>query len=144
LPDLRQALEPMVASLDDAPNPELADFTRRLIVSAALSVPILLLAMGSMIGLPFRNWIGEQVALWAELNDAPALGAADVGMRWEQVLRSRSSRRALLWFAFGYNALGVPIAAGVPFPLTGWLLSPMIAAAAMALSSVSVIANALG
>ncbi len=61
------ALEPMVASLDDGPNPELADFTRRLIVSAVLSVPILLLAMGSMVGLPFRSWIGERTALWAEL-----------------------------------------------------------------------------
>ena len=61
------ALEPMVASLEDAPNPELADFTRRLIVSAALSIPILLLAMGSMIGLPVRGWIGERTALWAEL-----------------------------------------------------------------------------
>ena len=61
------ALEPMVASLDDAPNPELKDFTLRLIVSAALSVPILLLAMGSMIGLPFRSWIGEGAALWTEL-----------------------------------------------------------------------------
>ena len=54
------ALEPMVASLDDAPNPELRDFTLRLIVSAVLSVPILLLAMGGMIGLPFRGWIGER------------------------------------------------------------------------------------
>lgn len=61
------ALEPMVASLDDAPNPELADFTRRLIVSAALSVPILLLAMGGMLGLPFRSWVGERTALWIEL-----------------------------------------------------------------------------
>jgi cation transport ATPase len=46
-------------------------------------------------------------------------------------------------FAFGYNALGVPIAAGILYPVTGILLSPMIAAAAMSLSSVSVIGNAL-
>jgi Cu+-exporting ATPase len=61
------ALEPMVASLEDGPNPELPDFTRRLVVSAVLSVPILLLAMGGMVGLPFRGWIGERAALWAEL-----------------------------------------------------------------------------
>ena len=48
-----------------------------------------------------------------------------------------------LCFAFGYNALGIPIAAGVFFPLFGLLLNPIIAAAAMSLSSVSVIANAL-
>ena len=51
--------------------------------------------------------------------------------------------RQNLFFAFGYNALGVPIAAGALYPLFGWLLSPMIAAAAMSFSSVSVIANAL-
>jgi Cu+-exporting ATPase len=51
--------------------------------------------------------------------------------------------RQNLWFAFGYNALGVPLAAGVLFPFLGLLLSPWIAAAAMSLSSVSVIGNAL-
>ena len=51
--------------------------------------------------------------------------------------------RQNLWFAFGYNSLGVPIAAGALYPFFGILLSPMIAAAAMSFSSVSVIGNAL-
>src|SRR2546422_10925366 len=59
---------------------------------------------------------------------------------------SRATMRNIrqnLWWAFIYNALGVPIAAGVLYPVLGVLLSPMIASAAMSLSSVSVIANAL-
>jgi P-type Cu+ transporter len=54
-----------------------------------------------------------------------------------------SNIRQNLFFAFIYNVLGVPLAAGILYPLTGLLLSPIIAAAAMALSSVSVIVNAL-
>src|SRR5690606_38263138 len=52
---------------DEGPNPELVDFTRRFWVSAVLSVPLLVLAMGPMFGLPFREWIGERPAVWIEL-----------------------------------------------------------------------------
>ena len=66
------------------------------------------------------------------------------------ILKGRRLARATLrnikqnlFFAFAYNAIGIPIAAGVLYPVTGLLMSPMIAAAAMSLSSVSVITNAL-
>ncbi|GGA84746.1 copper-translocating P-type ATPase [Brucella endophytica] len=62
------ALEPMgVPTGDEGPNPELIDFTRRLWISAACAIPLLILTMGPMIGLPIRDWIGERVAAWAEL-----------------------------------------------------------------------------
>jgi len=70
-----------------------------------------------------------------DLNGVP--GALDLARRTMRVIRQN------LFWAFAYNAIGIPIAAGVLYPFTGWLLSPVVASAAMALSSVTVVTNSL-
>lgn len=67
-PKCGMALEPMgVPTGNEGPNPELVDFTRRFWVSAALSIPLLVITMGPMLGLPIRDWMGERAAVWFEL-----------------------------------------------------------------------------
>jgi len=112
------ALEPMVASLDDAPNPELVDFTRRMWVSAAFSVPLLLIGMGGMIGLPLRQWIGEPQASWLELALATPVVAWAAWPFFRRFLNSLRNRSPNMWtlIGLGVGAAYIFSAVAVLFP----------------------------
>jgi hypothetical protein len=130
-PKCGMALEPRTVAMEEEENPEFRDMRRRFWV--ALAQAQVGVAMGT----------GTDVAM-------ESAGVTLVKGDLRGIVRARRLSRATmrnikqnLFFAFIYNALGIPIAAGILYPHFGILLSPIIAAAAMSFSSVSVVGNAL-
>jgi P-type Cu+ transporter len=147
-------------------NNEYKELTRKFWVAAVLSLPVLVIAMShgrfAALNFPGVNWL--QLALttpvvfysgrqfyrgaWAafrhRLADMNTLIAVGTGTAYIYSVAAtmRTIKQNLFW-AFIYNIIGIPIAAGLLYPLTGWLLSPIIASAAMSFSSVSVVTNSL-
>jgi Cu+-exporting ATPase len=102
------ALEPAgIPTGDDEPNPELVDFKRRFQVGALLTAPILLLAMGPMLGLPVRDWIGERVAPWVELVFATPVV---LWAGWPLLVRGAKSFRSMNLNMFSLIGMGVAAA----------------------------------
>ncbi len=106
----------------EGPNPELVDFTRRFQVSLVLAVPLLLLTMGALIGLPFRDWLGEKVAIWVELAlAAPVVlwAAQPVFKRgWSSITSGNYNMWTLIMLgvaaAFGYSVVAAIIPDSFP------------------------------
>jgi Cu2+-exporting ATPase len=101
--------------------------------SQALALSDLSIAMGK--GTDIAMSVAKMTLISSDLNHVP--NAIQLSKKTVRVIKQN------LFWAFVYNAIGIPIAAGVLFPFTGFLLNPMIAGAAMALSSVSVVSNSL-
>ncbi|WP_274424373.1 heavy metal translocating P-type ATPase [Chelativorans sp. YIM 93263] len=117
------ALEPMgVPTGDEGPNPELIDFTRRLWVSAVLAIPILIVSMGSMLGLPVRGWLGERLANWVELVLATPVvlwAAAPFFQRgWQSIVNRSPNMWTLIAIgvgaAFGYSVVATFVPEAFP------------------------------
>jgi cation transport ATPase len=153
-------LEPVTVTETVGANPELQDMTRRLMFGGLLTAPVFVLEMaGHLRVLNLHHYVSMAVSMWVQFALATGTGT-DVAMQsagitlvkgdLAGIARGRALSRATmrnirenLLLAFVYNVLGVPVAAGVLYPAYGVLLSPVMAAAAMSLSSVSVIGNAL-
>lgn len=107
-PKCGMALEPMgVPSADEGPNPELVDFRRRFAIGAVLTLPLLVLTMGPMVGLPVRGWIGERLTLWIEL----ILGTPVIlWSGWPFLVRGYQSFRTMNLNMFSLIGMGVSAA----------------------------------
>ena len=111
------ALEPMSPSAETGPNPELIDFRRRFFVGAALTIPVLILAMGPMVGLPVGEWVGERAARWLEMLLAtPVI----LWSGWPFLVRGAKSFRSMNLNMF--SLIGMGVAAAYAFSVVAVLL----------------------
>lgn len=122
------ALEPMgVPTGDEGPNPELIDFTRRFIVSAVLSVPLFVLAMAPMVGLPLRQWFGEGPSAWIELALATPVVLWAAIPFFERGWQSIVNRSPNMWTliaigvgaAYGYSVFATLFPSTLPHTVAG-------------------------
>ncbi|HEX7390320.1 MAG TPA: heavy metal-binding domain-containing protein, partial [Acidiphilium sp.] len=110
------ALEPVGVAAETGPSPELVDFTRRFWISAALSVPLLIIAMAPMVGLPVRHWIGEPLAGWIELILASPVVLWAAQPFFRRALNSLRNRSPNMW-----TLIGLGVAAAYLFSLVALL-----------------------
>ncbi len=117
-PKCGMALEPKgVPAADEGPNPELVDFKRRFAVGAVLTVPLLVLTMGPLVGLPVREWIGERTTLWIEL----VLGTPVIlWSGWPFLVRGWQSFRT--WNLNMFSLIGMGVAAAFLFSVVAVLV----------------------
>jgi hypothetical protein len=144
-------LEPL-ASTKTEDTSELDDMSRRFWITLGLTVPLILVTMGDYLpAINLHRWFGVNSLRWDTFKSrSRSARIVLVHGDLNGIVRARHlsqgtirNIRENLGFAFIYNRIGVPVAAGVLYPTFGIVLNPMIASAAMALSSVSVITNAL-
>jgi Cu+-exporting ATPase len=133
-PKCGMALEPAGIPGDDGPNPELVDFTRRFWISAALVLPVFILAMAPMLGIPLRDWVGERNAVWIEfaLATPVVLWAAIPFFRrgWASIVNRSPNMWTLIAIgvaaAYGFSVFAVLFPGTLPHALSGHGDSPPV------------------